>query len=80
MDNVRGGKRPGAGRKKMRPEDKRINVTLSVAPEIRALMSLMQDEGVNISREFATFIQSYCRRNKLSLKKRAAQEAAAAES
>ena len=63
----RGGRHPGSGRKKMKPEDKRVNVTLSVSPDVRKLITVLQEDGINISREFGNMITNYCKKHGVTI-------------
>ena len=44
------------GRKKMRPEEKRVNVTVSVSPLARQVMNQLLDMGYSLSKEFDTLV------------------------
>lgn len=53
------------GRRKMRPEDKRVNVTLSVSPVAREVMNQLSERGYYMSREFDDFIMKWGKREKI---------------
>jgi len=61
----RGGARKGAGRKPQPDSEKRVAVTLSVAPETRILMNTLKRKKINISRVFDESIKTYCETNNL---------------
>lgn len=53
------------GRKRMRPEDKKVNVTLSISPLGREVMNRLIDNGYMISREFDRFLLQLGRKEKI---------------
>ena len=54
----RGGKREGAGRKVyLAPEEKKVNITLTISPRVRELCDLLRDKGLNLSEIFCKRIE-----------------------
>ena len=53
---MRGGKREGAGRKALRPEEKRQKVIIYVSPETASRIDLMRSNGANVGRYLDNWI------------------------
>ena len=56
-----GGKRDNAGRKAIPQEEKRVQTTISVAPETRQRISLLRKKGVIIGRQMDILVEMLCK-------------------
>lgn len=53
-----GGKRPGAGRKAIPQEQKRVQVSVTVSPETKAKIAQLRREGVQVSRRLHVLVEN----------------------
>lgn len=63
MDN-RGGKRSGAGRKRMTPEEKKVQMTIYIKPETRDILREMSKDGKSIGDIIDGLVQELLSRGK----------------
>lgn len=54
---MRGGKRANAGRPQINPDDKRVQMSLSVAPTTKTRISAMRKDGVQVTAYIEDFIE-----------------------
>ena len=54
---MRGGKRANAGRPHINPDDKRVQMSLSVAPTTKTRISAMKKDGVQVTAYIEDFIE-----------------------
>lgn len=59
---MRGGKRPGAGRPVVAEHDRRVQLSVSVAPTTKTKVAAMRKEGVQVNAYIEDFITDLCRR------------------
>ena len=55
-ENKRGGRRPGAGRPTLEPKDRRVSISISVDPEVKAMAAELRKAGVHLGPLFDLFI------------------------
>lgn len=54
---MRGGRRANAGRPQIHPDDKRVQMSLSVAPTTKTRISAMRKDGVQVTAYIEDFIE-----------------------
>lgn len=54
---MRGGKREGSGRPAINPEDKRVQMSLSVSPATKKNASFLRSEGVPVTMLIERYIE-----------------------
>lgn len=54
---MRGGKRPNAGRPQINPDDKRVQMSLSVSPVTKTRIRAMRKDGVQVTAYIEDFIE-----------------------
>lgn len=59
---MRGGKRAGAGRPVIAEHEKRVQMSISVAPTIKTRVAAMRKDGVQVNAYIEDFIMDLCRR------------------
>lgn len=59
---MRGGKRPGAGRPVVADHEKRVQISVSVAPNTKTRVAAMRKDGVNVNSYIEDFITELCKR------------------
>ena len=55
-ENKRGGRRPGAGRPTLEPKCRRVSISISVDPEVKAMAAELRKAGVHLGPLFDLFI------------------------
>lgn len=55
--NMRGGRRAGAGRPQINPDDKRVQMSLSVSPVTMTRIRAMRKDGVPVTAYIEDFIE-----------------------
>jgi hypothetical protein len=58
----RGGKRPGAGRPVVAENEKRVQMSVSVAPTTKIRVAAMREDGVQVNAYIEDFITDLCKR------------------
>lgn len=56
----RGGKREGSGRKAIHPAEKRVQMSISVAPETKEKLSALRKNGVVIGKLIDRWTEDFC--------------------
>ena len=59
---MRGGKRANAGRPQIHPDDKRVQMSLSVAPVTKSRIASMREAGVPVTAYIEDFIEDLMER------------------
>ena len=59
---MRGGKRPNAGRPQIHPDNKRVQMSLSVSPVTRTRVRSMREDGVPVTAHIEDFIEDLMER------------------
>lgn len=57
----RGGARKGSGRKPLPPDTKRVTLCINVAPETRAIIDRLREQGYNVGRIADDLLQEFAR-------------------
>lgn len=58
---AQGGKREGCGRKPMAEDDKRVRLTIRIAPETKEALPLLKARGISIGKEIDKLVMEFCR-------------------
>lgn len=56
---IRGGARPGAGRPSVEPDDLRVQLSVSVAPETKRMLQELRSRGVRTGRLIDDLVGRY---------------------
>lgn len=59
---ARGGRRPGAGRPVVAENEKRVQMSVSVAPTTKTRVAAMRKDGVQVNAYIEDFITDLCKR------------------
>lgn len=59
---MRGGKRANAGRPQIHPDDKRVQMSLSVSPVTKTRIKSMREDGVQVTAHIEDFIEDLMER------------------
>ena len=59
---ARGGKRANAGRPHINPDDKRVQMSLSVSPVTKTRINSMREDGVQVTAYIEDFIEDLMER------------------